>query len=144
MAATSVLALGLLGWFVYERYLHPAWRRQRRVRRACAKAFDEGEYQLECFRVSLGDPSAGDLFSISPFGSDGPSRYFTYKIRRYFTYKIRTVQGAEPDFSGMDSEEIRLVRHYLHRTLDVPHHGKEVLSPSANEHLANNQSRVPA
>ncbi len=136
MAATGVLVLGPVGWFLYERYLHPAWRRQRRVRRACAKAFDEGDYQLERFRVSPDDPSAGDLFFISPFGSDEPSRYFTYKIR--------IVEGAEPDFSGMDSEEIGLVRHYLRRTADVPHYGKEVLYPQANEFFANNHSEASA
>lgn len=128
MAATGVLVLGLIGWFVYERYLHPAWRRQRRIRRACAKAFDEGDYQLVRFRVSLDEPSAGDLFSISPFGSDEPSRYYTYKIR--------TVEGAEPDFSGMDAHEIGLVRHYLHRTADVPHHGRQVLRPETEENFA--------
>ncbi|MFB6273613.1 MAG: hypothetical protein ABEL51_12035 [Salinibacter sp.] len=134
VAPVVLLALG--AWVLYEYYLHPAWRRQRRVRRACAKAFDEGDYQLERFRVSSDDPSAEDLFSIPLFGSDEPSRYFTYKIR--------AVDGAEPGFSGMDSDEIELVRRYLRRTVEVPHFGKKVLHPQSTEHRTNGPSTAPA
>jgi len=123
------------GGLLYEWYLHPAWRKQRRVRRACAEAFDEGDYQLERLRVSTDDPSAGDVFSSFPFGTD--------ESTRYFTYKIRAVNGAEPDFSGMDPEEIGLVRHYLRRTANVPHHGKEVLHPPS-ESPANSHSTASA
>lgn len=134
VAASVLLAFGV--WVLYERYLHPAWRRQRRVVRACERAFEEGDYKLERFRVSLDDPSIEDLFSVSPFGSEAPSRYFTYKIW--------TIEGAEPDFSGMSPRDIGLVRHYLRRNVDVPHHGKEVLSPRADERIVNNHSKVQA
>ena len=126
--------LPLAAWFLYEYYLHPAWRKQRRVIRACEMAFTEGGYRLMRLRVSPGEPSVVDLFPSLPFNSDSPPRYFTYKIE--------TLGETEPDFSGMRKEEISLVRHYLHRTVDVPHYGKEVLQSKGNP--AGEHSRVPA
>jgi hypothetical protein len=134
IAVGALLALGV--WFVYEHYLHPAWRRQRRVLRACEKAFDDKEYQLERFRVSPDDPSIADLFPASPFGSGESSRYFTYKIK--------TPEGVEPEFSGMDSNEIDLVRHYLRREVHVPHFGKKMLRPEESDPPVNNHSAVQA
>lgn len=129
IVATSVVLLALGMRFLYEHYLHPAWRRQRRVLSACEKAFDEGTYRLKRLRVSLDDPSIVDLLSSVLLDSK--------QSPRYFTYKIEPLGKTEPDFSGMREWEIALVRHYLHRTGEVPHHGKEVLRPrekSVNEH----------
>lgn len=136
MAAFGVLVVLLGGWILYDRYLHPAWRRQRRVLRVCEKAFEEGDYQVERFRVSMGEPGIADLVTTSLFGSgDSP---------RYFTYKIKTAEGVEPDFSGMDRGEIGLVRHYLRHNIDVPHYGKKMLRSRANESLYNDASKAKA
>lgn len=125
MVGAGVLLLGLAGWVLYERYLHPAWRKQRRVIRACEKAFNEEDYQLERLRTSPDDPSGMDLLPSLPFGPSEPPRYFTYSVE--------TVEDVEPDFSGMSRSEVRLVRRYLHRGTDVPHHGREVLRPEGKE-----------
>lgn len=136
MTAAGVLVLGLVGWFVYEWYLHPAWRKERRVIRACEKAFDEGTYQLERLHTSFEEPSGADLLSPTIFGVGEPPRYFTYKIK--------VAERAEPDFSGMSRKEIGLVRRYLRHRPDVPHYGKKVLYPQANEFFANNHSGASA
>jgi len=118
VACGALLLLGI-GWFLYEQYLHPAWRKQRRVMRACEKAFEAGEYRLERIRITLQEPTIGDLWPSGVFRSKSPSRYFTYRIE--------PVEEAEPDFSGMSRDEVGLVRRYLRRSADVPHHGKTVL-----------------
>ncbi|MFB6098221.1 MAG: hypothetical protein ABEK84_03760, partial [Salinibacter sp.] len=61
---------------------------------------------------------------------------------RYFTYNIEPLGGVEPDFSGMPDHEIGLVRHYLHRSADVPHYGKEELRPGKDENVAADSSSV--
>lgn len=129
---TVFLTLGMR--FLYERYLHPAWRRQRRIIAACEKAFTEGTYRLERLRVSLDDPSIADLFPSLPFGSR--------ESTRSFTYKIETLGGTKPDFSGMRKQEIDFVRHYLYRTREVPHHGNEVLRPSGTPVNERSKARV--
>lgn len=125
IAAAGILLLVLVGWMLYEHYLHPAWWKQRRVIRACEKAFDdESAYRLERLCTSPGEPSGADLFFALPFSSEGPPRYFTYSID--------TAEEEEPDFSDMSRQEISLVRHYLRRNTHVPHHGKTVLRPMKN------------
>lgn len=42
----------LLGWTLYDRYFHPAWRRERRLIRACDKAFGVGNYTLRRLQVA--------------------------------------------------------------------------------------------
>lgn len=125
IAAAGILLLVLVGWMLYEHYLHPAWRKQRRVMRTCEKAFDdESAYRLERLRTFPGEPSGTDLFPALSFGSEGTPRYFTYNIE--------TAEEEEPDFSDMSWQEISRVRHYLRRSTHVPHHGKTVLRPMKN------------
>lgn len=108
-----------LAWILYERYLHPAWRRERRVLRACQKAFRNQRYQLIRVRSLPSEPSGRDLFP-PPIG---PS-----KTPKYFTYQIRAPEDADPDFSDMTQKEKKLVQHYLRRRLTgALHHGKDVL-----------------
>ena len=123
MIGIVALPVALGAWLLYKNYLHPSWRKQRRVLRACEEAFEEGDYRLECLHMSPGDPSIMDLFPSVPFF--GPE-----SSPRYFTYKIRILGTAEPDFSGMSRRDIQLVRRYVRRTVEVPHHGKTVLHPA--------------
>ena len=118
VACAALVLLGI-GWILYEQYMHPAWRKQRRVRRACEKAFEADEDRLERLRTTLQEPTIGDFWPSGLFGSNSPSRYFTYRIE--------TVDEAEPDFTGMSRDEVGLVRRYLRRGADVLHHGKTVL-----------------
>lgn len=119
--AAGIIALGLLAWAVYERYLHPAWRRQRRVSRACQDAFGEKKYRLERLRLTGKRPTASDL--LSPVRSGGRQRYFTYSIE----------SSEEPDYSGLSGEEIRLLKHYLDRDpTEVVHYGKKILHREVN------------
>lgn len=129
--AAAGLVLALVGWVLYEHYLHPAWRKQRRVVRACEKAFDdENAYQLQRLRTSVGRPSGADLLSAMSFNSEEPPRYFTYILK--------TAEGEEPDFLGMSRQEISLVRRYLRRSAHIPHHGKEILRPIETENPTRN------
>lgn len=131
-AGIFFVAFGARG--LYERYLHRAWRKQRRLVRACEKAFDEGSYRLERLRTSQDAPSFADLFPIPPFHSE--------QSYRYFTYEVEVLGETTPDFSGMSKEEVRLVRRYLQRTAKVPHHGKEVLRPLNNENSESSPSKA--
>lgn len=97
----------------------------RRVRTACEQAFEEGTYRLERLCLSPADPSGADLLPSGLFSDKGASRYFTYKVR--------TPEDREPDFSGMSRRDIGLVRRYLRRSADVPHHGREVICSVAAE-----------
>ena len=105
-------------YMLYGSYLHPAWQRDRRVRGACTKAFDDGAYRLVRFRLQPEGPSGADLLSALP-GRPGPTRYFTYRVEA----------EQDPDVSGLRREEARLVRHYRGRSVTSPHYGKEVLHP---------------
>lgn len=125
ITGAGVFLLGLTGRFLYERYLHPAWRKERLVKRACEKAFEEETYVLVRLRADPGRPSIRDLFP-RPLGLP--------EVPRYFTYYVETVEEDEPDFSGMSRREIRLVRRYLHRNLrQVTHYGRKVLHPEWKE-----------
>lgn len=106
-------------YVLYERYLHPAWRRQRRLVRACEKAFDETDYRLVRIRLHPKGPSGMDLFSSSPTGTSISRRYFTYTIEA----------DDDPDVSGLRRKELGLLRHYLNRTEKSPHYGKTELHP---------------
>jgi len=120
IAVASVLVGG--GTYgLYGAYLHPAWRKERRIRRACEKAFGESGYRLVRLRLHVAEPSGADLFSTGLLGSAERPRYFTYRIEA----------DEAPDFAGMSQSEIGLVRHYLDRTLSAPHHGREVLQSGA-------------
>lgn len=114
--AVAALLVGGGSYGLYKYYLHPAWRRERRVRRACEKAF-RGDYRLLRVRLRADDPSGGDLFLIGPLGPSEPPRYYTYRIEA----------EEDPEFSDMSRREVELVRHYLGRNVSVPHHGMEVL-----------------
>lgn len=111
----TAVGLGAATYLLYQYYLHPAWRRQRRIIRACKKAFDEGDYRLVRKRLHPNGPSGTDLLSPSI-------------SRRYFTYQIETTD-EEPDLSGLTREEVKLVRHYLDRIEKSPHYGETVLLP---------------
>ena len=110
----------LSAWLLYEHYLHPSWRKERRVLRACEQAFETGTYLLIRLRLNPDAPSGADLLSLLPGSSKSP---------RYFTYNIECRQDAEPDYSGMSETDIGLIRHYLNRGADVPHYGRTVLRP---------------
>lgn len=117
IGAVLVAPIGVL----YKRYLHPAWRKQRQLFRACEDAFGGGGYRLTRIRTMPEEPSVWDIIP-RPFGlADTP---------RYFTYNIEPLGNREPDFSGMSRREIRLVQHYLKRSHStMVHHGKQVLRP---------------
>jgi len=128
-AASLLVGGGLYG--LYGAYLHPAWRKERRIRRACEKAFGESGYRLVRLRLHVGDPSGADLFPAGLAGSSEPPRYFTYCIEA----------EQDPDFAGMSQKEIGLVRHYLDRPLSAPHHGREVLGTETDSpHRRRNRS----
>jgi hypothetical protein len=112
--------LGTAAYLAYEHYLHPAWRRQRRITQACEKAFHEEDYRLVRIRLHPNGPSGMDLFSSSPSGSSISRRYFTYRIEN---------TGGNPDLSGLKRKEISLIRHYLDRSEKSPHYGETVLHP---------------
>jgi len=112
----ALVPTALITYASYGFYLHPAWRRDRRVKRACAKAFDADAYRLVRLRLRHEAPSGADLQFLVP-GRSGPPRYFTYRIE---------AEDA-PDLSGMRREKARLVRHYLDRAATSPHHGTEVV-----------------
>lgn len=115
------IALIVLLGILYEYALHPAWRKERRVVRACEEAFKEGQYRLTRLRTTPENPSVLDIVP-RPFGLPD--------VPHYFTYNIETVEDEEPDFSGMSRQDIRLVRRYLRRSPGaLVHHGKEVLRP---------------
>lgn len=116
LAPAALLALG--AHVLYGAYLHPAWRRERRVRQACAKAFEE-DYRLVRIHLQPDAPSGTDLWPTLPVGRSDPTRYFTYRIET----------DTEPDESRLSREERQLVRHYMRRSSSVPHHGKDVLHP---------------
>ena len=105
---------------LYQYYLHPAWRRQRRIIQACEKAFDGDGFRLVRIRLHPQGPSGTDLLSFSP---TGPS-----VSKRYFTYRIETTD-EDPDLSGLTPEENKLIRHYLDRIEKSPHYGETVLLP---------------
>jgi len=117
---TAAVGLGAATYFLYQYYLHPAWRRQRRIRRACKNAFDEGDYRLVRIRLHPNGPSGTDLLSLSPSSSSISRRYFTYRIE---------AADEEPDLSGLPREEVKLIRHYLNRIEKSPHYGETVLLP---------------
>lgn len=119
-----IAAVGAL----YKHYLHPAWRRERRVLRACKKAFAEGEYRLTRIRTLPQEPSVLDI-APQPFGPPD--------IPRYFTYNIETIEDVEPDVSDLSRREIGLVRRYLRRSPGPRiHHGKKVLRPEGKTSLS--------
>ncbi len=106
---------------VYERYLHPAWRRERRVLRACEEAFKEGGYRLTRIQTAPTQPSVFDL----------AAQLFTRGGRpRYFTYDLQPLGDHEPKLSKLQGREEALVRRYLQRNPHtMVHHGKTVLHP---------------
>lgn len=116
----AVAGLGAATHLLYRYYLHPAWRRQRRIIRACKNAFDEDGFRLVRIRLHPKDPSGTDLLSFSPSNSS--------ISRRYFTYRIETTD-EEPDLSDLTREEAKLIRHYLDRIEKSPHYGETVLLP---------------
>lgn len=116
-AVLSLVATGtllVLAFAVYGAYLHPAWRRQRRVCRACQKAFPEGNYTLLRIRLSLHSPSGLDALAVGPFRNTVPSRYFTYRIE----------SDASPELSSLSGVDRRRVRRYLHRAQVPLHYGR--------------------
>lgn len=118
----ALLLLGALIWMLYERFMHPAWRTERRLIRACEKAFEEDDYRLIRLRITPGTPSTKDVMP-RPIGPPEMPRYFTY-----------TIEAKDPDFSGMSRSEVGLVRRYLHRhTGGVPHHGRTVIHPKSQK-----------
>jgi len=64
----GVALVGGVWWVLYERYFHPAWRKNRRLIRACKKAFEDGTYELVRIRQASHRkrPSGGGLLSPSP------------------------------------------------------------------------------
>lgn len=136
VVAAGILLVLFLGLVLYEQYLHPSWRKERRVIRACENAFDPEDYRLERLHIIPSAPSFTDLFPAQPFRSKSSSRHFTYRIE--------TVGEAEPDFSGMSREEVRLVRRYLHHGADVPHYGKNVLHSPERETNHNSDEEIGA
>lgn len=126
--------MALTDWFQVVRRLHPALRRQRRVIRACEKAFDEGEYELVRIRINTGEPSIGDFF---------PGPHGLLEVPRYFTYDIETEEA--PDFSGASRAERRIVRRYLRRNADhVHHHGREPLRPKQSSPSSETEDTPPS
>lgn len=121
----GVLLLGLLGLFLYERYWHPAWRKERRVIGACQKAFGADGYLLERLHIHPVGPTGADLLS-GLRGSSGPLLYFTYNVE--------TV-GEDPDFSRMSPRQISLVRRYLHSSGAMPHYERGAPSQGENGSL---------
>ena len=119
IVGTAIL-LGVGTYILYQYVLHPTWRRQRRVVRACKKAFDENGYRLVRIRLNPSGPSGTDLLSFSPPGSSISRRYFTYRIE---------ATDEDPTFSALDEKETQLVRHYLNRTEKSPYYGETVLYP---------------
>jgi len=115
----SALVLGGATHLLYQYYLHPAWRRQRRIVRACKKAFEGNGYRLVRIRLSPNGPSGTDLLSSSPSGSSISRRYFTYKIEA----------DEAPDLSALTRQNAGLIRHYINRTEKSPHYGETVLLP---------------
>lgn len=110
----AIGALFILALAVYGAYLHPAWRRQRRVCRACRQAFPEGNYTLLRIHLTTRSPSGLDAFAIGPFREMVPSRYFTYRIE----------SDASPELSGLSPSDRERVRRYLHRDQVPPNHGR--------------------
>jgi hypothetical protein len=119
-AVVTTVGLGAATCLLYQFYLHPAWRRQRKIMKACRSAFGAENYRLVRIRLHPSGPSGMDLFSFSHFGSSVSKRYFTYRIE---------TTDADPDLSGLSSEEAKLVQHYLDRIEKSPHYGKTVLLP---------------
>lgn len=115
----TAFVLGGAAYLLYQYYLHPAWRRQRRIVRACRKAFEGNDYRLVRIHLGPDGPSGTDLFSSSPSGSSISRRYFTYRIEA----------DEDPDFSSLTRKEANLVRHYINRTERSPHYGETVLLP---------------
>ena len=114
----GIVLIAVVG-VLYKHYLHPARRRERRVLRACEKAFAEGEYRLTRIRTPPKEPSALDI---------APQLFGLPDIPRYFTYNIETIEDVEPDFSDLSRREIGFVRRYLRRSPGPRiHHGKKVL-----------------
>lgn len=132
----GVALVGGVWWILYERYFHPAWRKNRRLIRACRKAFKDGTYELvRIRRAPHGHGPSGADFYPPPLG---PA-----EIPGYFTYRIDIGEEAEPDFSEVSRRERRLIRRYLHRDLrGVVHHGKEVLR--AREDVSDSSTAVPS
>lgn len=87
---------------------------------ACEHAFEPGAYLLVRLHLKSTPPSGSDLLSVLPGLSKAP---------RYFTYAIQCPPETEPDYSGMSTSEIKLVRRYLNRGAEVPHYGRTVLRP---------------
>lgn len=117
----GVALVGLVGWYLYVQHLHPAWRKERRVIRACQQAFDDESYTLIRLQAAAGTPSIGDLFFQLSGSSDAS---------RYFTYRVETDEGEKPDFTGMSRQDVGRVRRYLRRSeREVAHHGRRVLHP---------------
>lgn len=117
VGATLVVFLGV----GYKLYLHPSWRKERRVLQACNKAFEKGDYRLMRLHTTPEQPSISDIIP-RPLGFPD--------VPHYFTYSIETREDVEPDFSGLHRREIVLVRRYLHRsTSQLVHNGKELLRP---------------
>lgn len=111
--------MALSGWSWLVRTLHPAWRKERRVLRACEQVFDEDEYRPVRIRVRVGEPSLADVL---------PQPSALWGIPRYFTYDIEA--EAAPDFSEASPSQRHLVRRYMQRNAShVHHHGREPLRP---------------
>lgn len=113
VALSVAFALCAIALVVYSTYLHPAWRRQRRVRRACRQAFGDSDYTLVCVRLHPRGPSGLDLFEATGFGRPTPDRYFTYRIETKQT----------PALSKLSASDRRIVRRYLNRSHVPPHYG---------------------
>lgn len=116
----AAVGLGAATYLLYQYYLHPAWRRQRKIMQACRNAFGAENYRLVRIRLHPSGPSGMDLFSFSPSSSSISKRYFTYRIE---------TTDADPELSGLSSEEAKLIQHYLDRIEKSPHYGETVLLP---------------
>lgn len=130
----ALLLVGLLGLFFYEYYWHPAWRKERRIIEACREAFGPEGYLLERLHIRPVGPTGADLFS-GVGGLPGPLPYFTYNVE---------TRKEPPDFSGMSSRKIGLVRRYLHSSGAMPHYRREVLRPRGRVVPSTHKGRLRA
>lgn len=127
LTVAVLFALYGLAYGAYGLYMHPAWRRQRRIQRACAEAFREMPYTLVRFRIRGHAPSGKDLLPnlasylaslLQVSVKDAGGRYFTYSIE----------SESEPDISRLSRKQRRLLRRYMYRNSVPLHHGKEVIA----------------
>lgn len=118
----GALLLGVASLFLYDRYWHPAWRKERSLVEACREAFGTDGCLLEGLYIHRGGPMGVDLFS-GPGRASGPLPDFTSNVE---------TAGTTPDFSGMNQRQVHLVRRYLHSHGAMPHYEREVLHPDGD------------